>query len=185
MYELFVLAELMTGEKHGYVLQDILKNSVGLGRKISSGTLYPLLLRMMETGWIRLRMEEETKGGRTKKIYAITDAGREQFQQLMKEPLDPNMDALAETETIVRYKMVYFQYVDKEVRISCLKQYLQLLEKSQRHVLDSESYLLTHKPEPEKQRVQLLRVFDLHKRTGEVKLRWVREELARIEAEED
>lgn len=185
LYELFVLAELMTGEKHGYVLQDILKNSVGLGRKISSGTLYPLLSRMTEAGWIQLRIEEETKGGRTKKIYAITDVGRDQFQQLMKEPLDPNTDALAETETIVRFKMVYFQYVAKDVRLSCLKQYLQVLEKSQNHVLDFESYLLSHKPEPEKQRVQLLRVFDLHKQTGEVKLRWVREELARIEAEED
>ncbi|TMV49674.1 PadR family transcriptional regulator [Paenibacillus mesophilus] len=183
MYELFVLGELMTGEKHGYMLQDVLKNAVGLGRKISSGTLYPLLSRMTDDGWIKLRVEEETAGGRTRKIYEITEAGRDRFRMLMAEPLDPIPDA--ETQSTFRFKMVYFQYVDKEVRLACLKQYLHILEQSLRHVSQFESYMLLHQPEPEKQRIQLLRVFDHRKRLGEVEIEWMKEEIERVRTQQD
>lgn len=183
MYELFVLGELMTGDKHGYMLQDVLKNSVGLVRKISSGTLYPLLSRMTDAGWIHLRMEEETKGGRTRKIYGITEAGGKKFHELMGAPLES--DAGAETELTFRFKMVYFQYVTKEVRLACLEQYLQIVEKNYRYVSDFEAYLLSSKPEPQKQRVQLLRVFDHRKRLGEVDRQWIREEIERVQTQED
>ncbi|WP_328591383.1 PadR family transcriptional regulator [Brevibacillus migulae] len=183
LYELFVLGELMTGEKHGYMLQEVLKNAVGLGRKISSGTLYPLLMRMMEKGWIRLREVEETKGGRTKKIYEITHSGQDRFQQLMAEPFDMVIDA--EAQGTLRFKMVYFQYVKKEVRLACLKQYLHILEQNLEHVSQFESFLNTEKPEPEKQRVQLLRVFDFRKRLGEVELHWIKEEIERVQAQQD
>ncbi|MFD1956952.1 PadR family transcriptional regulator [Paenibacillus thailandensis] len=178
MYELFVLGELMTGEKHGYMLQDVLKNAVGTGRKISSGTLYPLLARMTENGWINLREEEETKGGRTKKIYEITRSGRERFQSLMAEPFDPPMDA--DTQNTLRFKMVYFQYVDKEVRLACLNQYLHLLEQNLKHVKQFEFHLQTFKPEPEKQRIQLLRVFEHRKLLGETEMEWIKQEIERV-----
>ncbi|RIX46570.1 PadR family transcriptional regulator [Paenibacillus nanensis] len=183
MYELFVLGELMTGEKHGYMLQDVLKNSVGMGRKISSGTLYPLLSRMTEEGWIRLRLEEETKGGRTKKIYEITEAGRIRFLQLMEKPLESSMDG--ETELIFRFKMVYFLYVDKTVRLNCLTQYLHIIEKNYRLLAGFESDLQSYKPEPERQRVQLLRALDHRKRLAEVDIAWVKEEIERVREEAD
>lgn len=183
MYELFVLGELMTGEKHGYMLQDVLKNAVGLGRKISSGTLYPLLSRMTDAGWIHLRVEEETSGGRTKKIYEITESGRERFRQLMAEPLDSIPDP--ETQSTFRFKMVYFGYVAKDVRLACLRQYLRILEQSLMHISQFESYLLWNKPEPMKQRVQLLRVFDHRKKLGETEIQWVKEEIERVETQQD
>ena len=78
LYELFVLAELMTGEKHGYVLQDILKNSVGLGRKISSGTLYPLLMRMTDQGLLEAEWREPLRPGRpARHAYRLTATGVE------------------------------------------------------------------------------------------------------------
>ncbi|MBD2867258.1 PadR family transcriptional regulator [Paenibacillus arenilitoris] len=182
MYELFVLGELMTGEKHGYMLQEVLKKAVGLGRKISSGTLYPLLSRMTENGWITLREEEETKGGRTKKIYGITASGQDRFRQLMAEPFDaPD----AEAQNTLRLKMVYFQYVDREARLACLKQYLRLLEQNLKHVSQFEADLIAYKPEPEKQRVQLLRVFDHRKRLGEVEARWIKDEIERIKERQE
>lgn len=183
MYELFVLGELMADEKHGYMLQDVLKNAVGLGRKISSGTLYPLLSRMTDGGWIHLRVEEETAGGRVRKIYEITGRGRERFRQLMAEPLDSAPDP--ETQNMFRLKMVYFQYVDKGVRLACLEQYLHILEQSFMHVSQFEAHLLWQKPEPEKQRVQLLRVFDFRKRVCEVELQWIKEEIERVKAQQD
>jgi hypothetical protein len=81
--------------------------------------------------------------------------------------------------------MVYFQYVAKEVRLACLEQYLQIAEKNYRYVSDFEAYLISSKPEPEKQRVQLLRVFDHRKRLGEVDMQWIREEMKRVQTREE
>lgn len=183
LYELFVLGELMTGEKHGYMLQDVLKNALGQGRKISSGTLYPLLSRLTEQGCIQLRAEDETPGGRMKKIYRLTAAGRGRFRELMTEPLDALPDL--ERQQLFRFKLVYFQYVDKSVRLDCLRQYARLLEQSLLQTSQRESFLRWQKPEPEAQRVQLLRVFDHRKRLGEVELQWVKDELTRVEAERE
>ncbi|WP_159883288.1 PadR family transcriptional regulator [Paenibacillus puerhi] len=183
MYELFVLGELMTGKKHGYMLQDVLKNSVGLGRKLSSGTLYPLLTRMTEQGWITLLTEEETKGGRTKKIFDITEVGRDRFLQLMKKPFDSTLEG--ETELMLQFKLVYFQYVAKEVRLSSLEQYLLILEKNFKHITDFESALATYQPEPEKQRVQLLRALDRQARLREVDIQWIKEEIERVRTQPD
>lgn len=49
MYEIFVLGELMEMDKHGYLLQERLKRFVGPIRQISSGTLYPLISRLVDT----------------------------------------------------------------------------------------------------------------------------------------
>lgn len=53
------------------------------------------------------------------------------------------------------------------------------------HVTQFEADLLWHKPEPEKQRVQLLRVLDHRKRMGEVEIRWVKDEIERVKAVPD
>ncbi|CAG7646011.1 hypothetical protein PAESOLCIP111_05078 [Paenibacillus solanacearum] len=180
MYELFVLGELMTGEKHGYMLQEILKNAAGPGRQISSGTLYPLLSRLVDSGLILLRHEEESEGGRLRKVYALTEAGRARFHELMVEPIESHADS----ERLVNFKMVYFQYVTKDVRLACLKQYLAHLQAIRTYVKNFEAQLLKHRPEPAMQRVQLLRVFDHRLHVGEADISWVTQEIKRIEGEE-
>ncbi|TDF94804.1 PadR family transcriptional regulator [Paenibacillus piri] len=180
MYELFVLGELMTGEKHGYILQEILKRTGGPGRQISSGTLYPLLSRLVESGLIHLRLEEESEGGRPRKIYEITEVGRDRFQQLMEQPLESTTD----TDRLVHFKMVYFQYVAKNVRLACLEQYLNHLQTAWTYVDKFESQLKRLKPSPDMQRIQLLRVFEHRKHVGAADMEWVSKEIERIMKEE-
>lgn len=52
--------------RHGYV--------------ISPGTLYPLLHRLEEAGLVRSR--QVTSGGRVRRMYAATDAGRAEMARL-------------------------------------------------------------------------------------------------------
>ncbi|MCC3376053.1 PadR family transcriptional regulator [Cohnella sp. REN36] len=177
MYELFVLGELRTGDKHGYMLQEVLMR-IGTARKISSGTLYPLLSRLTEEGLIHLHLEEETEGGRAKKIYTLAEAGKVRFAGLMAEPLAHGPDA----ELLLRIKMVYFRYVPKTVRIACLTQYLDYLRGQYDYVARFERQLIAAKPEPEIQRIQLLRTLDHRKHMGEADMAWVRAEIARVEA---
>lgn len=50
------------------------------GYPISSGTLYPLLHRMETAGY--LASSERLVDGRVRRVYVITDAGREALRQL-------------------------------------------------------------------------------------------------------
>lgn len=117
---------------------------------------------------------------RLRKVYALTEAGRRRFQQLMEQPLE----STPETESLFNFKMVYFGYVTKEVRLACLEQYMNHLQKMLAYVTDFEARIVSQKPEPEKQRVQLLRVFDHRKHVGLADLEWVKREIERTKKEE-
>ncbi|MEW5982553.1 MAG: PadR family transcriptional regulator [Acidobacteriota bacterium] len=46
------------------------------GYDISPGTLYPLLKRMTESGWLRCQVESGSRGPRARRYYHLTTAGR-------------------------------------------------------------------------------------------------------------
>ncbi|MEY4866563.1 MAG: hypothetical protein RLY64_817, partial [Bacteroidota bacterium] len=51
---------------------------------VVEGTLYPLLTRMKNAGWIQYRWEE-SKSGPPRKYYQITDEGINILEKLEKE----------------------------------------------------------------------------------------------------
>lgn len=179
MYDLFVLGELMVGDTHGYQLQERLKRAVGPVRQISSGTLYPLLSRLVEHGWISLRLEEQ-EGGRARKIYKLTEAGRDRFFELMASPLDYTSD----TELVFHFKMSNFPFVTKEVRLSSLEQYLNYLQHNLKYV-DSVARMISSKKMDERKRVQVLRILDHRKHVGLADAEWVTKELERMKSAEE
>ena len=70
----FILLSLATEPKHGYA---IMKEVEGLSEariRLSTGTLYGAIKRLLDQDWI-VRIEEET-AGRERKFYALTDLGR-------------------------------------------------------------------------------------------------------------
>ncbi len=74
IHELLVLSTLRDRAKHGYqIALDVEEESNGLFH-FKHGTLYPILHRLEEDGLIRGSWSRE--GGRKKKVYALTDAGR-------------------------------------------------------------------------------------------------------------
>jgi PadR family transcriptional regulator PadR len=74
IHELLVLATLRARAKHGYqIALDVEEESNGLFR-FKHGTLYPILHRLEEEGLIRGSWSRD--GGRKKKVYALTGAGR-------------------------------------------------------------------------------------------------------------
>lgn len=112
-------------------------------------------------------------------MYEVTEAGRERFQELMREPLEYNM----ETELIFLFKMAYFQHVTKDVRIACLEQYrVPSIQPGVREIR-----IRGHFPKkiPENKRIQLLRMFDYRKHLGLTAVQWVTEEIERIRAAEE
>lgn len=73
--ELLILSTLRDGSKHGYqIALDIETESNGLVR-FRHGTLYPILHRLEGATLIKGSWAKD--GGRRKKVYGLTAAGRE------------------------------------------------------------------------------------------------------------
>ena len=75
--ELLVLSTLRADAKHGYqIALDVETDSNGLFR-FKHGTLYPILHRLEGEGLIKGSWSKQ--GGRRRKVYALTGAGRRHF----------------------------------------------------------------------------------------------------------
>jgi PadR family transcriptional regulator PadR len=77
--ELLVLAALVDTPKHGYQIALELERRSGGLFSLQHGTLYPILHRLEREKRIRGSWAEE--GGRRRKVYALTEPGRRQFEQ--------------------------------------------------------------------------------------------------------
>jgi len=76
---LLILLSLADQPRHGYsILQDVERMSNGRV-KLSTGTLYGALRRLLREGWIEQFEEDESPRGR--KAYRLTSAGRRNLRQ--------------------------------------------------------------------------------------------------------
>lgn len=71
----FVLVSLMAGPMHGYGIAKRAEELSGGRVRLTAGTLYGALERLTHEGLITLD-RSEVVGGRTRRYYRITDAGR-------------------------------------------------------------------------------------------------------------
>lgn len=117
MYEILILGELLEEDKSGYVLGMILNHILGPGRKISNGTLHPILVKLVNCGDIEWIVD--TRDPRGTKMAHITEQGAAHFQELMKEPVKDN----ARRDDIYRFKIAGLQQTDKETQISVLRDF--------------------------------------------------------------
>jgi len=76
----FALLQILSDEQYGYSLQITLSE---MGLEVEQGTLYPLLRRLEQQGFLdsNWRVEE----GRPRRYYQINDSGRELLQKLVDE----------------------------------------------------------------------------------------------------
>ncbi|MCL2212582.1 MAG: PadR family transcriptional regulator [Oscillospiraceae bacterium] len=68
----------------GYDMKKEIEMGVGNFYKASYGSLYPALKKLTEQGM--LAMTEETWGGRVKKYYVATQAGKAEFMEWLAQP---------------------------------------------------------------------------------------------------
>src|SRR5260221_3669163 len=79
---LFAILRL-DGDAYGVTVRDELRRRAG--REVSLGTVYKTLLRLEAKGLLLARVGEPTaeRGGRRKKYYAITAAGRRALEHAL------------------------------------------------------------------------------------------------------
>ncbi len=79
----------------------------------SQGAIHPALVKLEKNGYITSK--EEVKNNRTKKLYRITDSGRERFSMLMRQDL--GTDKYKSTQLL---KMFFFNELTKEERLESI-----------------------------------------------------------------
>lgn len=84
--KLLLLGTLRSHEMHGYQLNEMLRQSVGLPIKLTKPNAYKLLNKMEQDGWITYR--EEREGNRpSRRVYKITEEGEIVFQEILRDSL--------------------------------------------------------------------------------------------------
>lgn len=87
MYELIILSLLMRFPLNRYQLAKVVNDKLGPYARLSNGTLYPLLTKLEEARLVMVLAgeQQETRKGHQSRLFHITEAGRQRFQQLMMD----------------------------------------------------------------------------------------------------
>lgn len=120
MYELIILSLLARWPLHGYLIAKIANDMTGPYTRISSGRLYPLLAKMEAQGLIIASDDEPEHGPRRRqRRYALTEAGRERFHELMMDTTSNPGDY----QRIFWYKVPLLDQLDLSERLFLLDHY--------------------------------------------------------------
>jgi DNA-binding PadR family transcriptional regulator len=83
-----LLGLLAEGAKHGYELKTAFDETIGERWSLNIGQVYNTLNRLTRDGYVVLQEEVEQETRPDKKIYAITEAGREELFRWLAEPVE-------------------------------------------------------------------------------------------------
>lgn len=122
MYEFIILAQLMNGPAHGYLIAKIINDMIGPFARLSYGRLYPLLAKLEENELIsaEVGMSGGKQHDRQLRIYRITDAGRMRFQLLMD---DTGLN-LGDYQYIFAYKVTAFTHISVADRLRLIDHFI-------------------------------------------------------------
>lgn len=121
MYELIILALLAQWPLHGYLIAKITNDVLGPYARLSNGRLYPLLAKLEADGLIAVAEEAPpSAGGRRSRAYALTEAGRLRFHELM---LDTTTN-LGDYQRIFWYKVPALYLLDLSERLYLLDHFI-------------------------------------------------------------
>jgi DNA-binding PadR family transcriptional regulator len=110
MNDLLVLAHLLPGPQHGYVL----KKQIGLitgQREMHNNLIYPLLRRFRKDGWITRRTAAGRRG-QTREVYALAKKGKQELLRRLGQFTNKDTGS----ENAFRLRVGMFALLDPETR---------------------------------------------------------------------
>jgi DNA-binding PadR family transcriptional regulator len=184
LYELFVLGRLMLQPMHGYKLHAILTGAMGPMRQISWGALYPLLRRLETEGLIAQDTQSDEwgdAGGRPRKAYRITEAGRLRFFALMNAPGQYHADF----HHLLTVQIANFGHISLAEQRAILENYRGYVRYVQDYVLRVQQQFVERAPIPAPHSAHVLRALAHRLHLLHADLQWVDAELAAFVPEEE
>lgn len=121
MYEFIILSLLMRSPMHGYLIAKIANDQIGPWAKISRGTLSTILGKLEEVGLTAPAAPGPSpQGRRQSRTFAITEAGRIRFYQMMHD----TSSNLSDYQRLFYLKLVFFDLIRPEERLLLWSHYL-------------------------------------------------------------
>ncbi|HWE64990.1 MAG TPA: PadR family transcriptional regulator [Chloroflexota bacterium] len=179
MYELFILGLLLERPMHGYLLHQIISVAIGPTRQMSWGALYPLIRRLEEEDLIEHDETASTAhSGHQRKIFRITELGRQRFYWLMLAPGEYNV----EYPDLFTIKLCHIRYVGPKDQLTLLRHHEGYLRFVRDYLQVNRQRVLAHPGIPDEQRPYILRAIDHRLRLNECDEQWLEGELAQVRA---
>lgn len=116
MNDIIILSLLLEGPKHGYRLKQEATMFFSQQQSLHNNTVYPLLNRFLESGWITQR-EAEGERGQTRLLYELTDRGR----AALVAKLNDFTEADAGNANVFRQRVGLFSLLDFPDRLRILE----------------------------------------------------------------
>lgn len=120
---LLLLGVLMNQSRHGYQINEFIENALCDVVSMKKPTAYALLDRLAGDGFISVQLEQQ--GNRPqRKVYTITNAGRDLFDALLRE----NLSTYDEPALPDNIGLMYLKHLPLAEVIALLKTRLQALD---------------------------------------------------------
>jgi DNA-binding PadR family transcriptional regulator len=100
----FIYEEPMSG----YDIKQIMENSVSYFFDASFGAIYPALRKMEKEGLVEKQVIQQD-GKPNRNLFAITESGKEQFQQYLNSPINPTI-----TRSDILIRIFFGRFTTKE-----------------------------------------------------------------------
>ncbi|MBW4685465.1 MAG: PadR family transcriptional regulator [Komarekiella atlantica HA4396-MV6] len=140
MLELATLGLLLREPLHGYRLKQQIELFMSGCISVNYGAIYPLLKRLEEQGAISV-LVEGADGGQTRKVYRITELGRERWK---KEMLEHPHESWVHARSRFMIKFFFFSSLESKERLKLLEHRLMVcrlrLESQEMEPLPSDPY---------------------------------------------
>lgn len=131
MLELSALGLLQREPLHGYRLKQQLELFMSSCISVNYGAIYPLLHRLEERGYIHTLTEEAGDAGTPRKIYAITEKGRDRWrEQMLAQP----QDSWVKSRARFMVKFVFFGDIEPEIRVKLIQHRLNACQMRREYV---------------------------------------------------
>jgi len=127
--DLMVLGVLLAGPAHGYQIKKRIAATFvdqypgGQYQSISDSTIYPRLSQFEKEGFVKCKLEIQTKAP-NKKIYQITENGLEQIEKLTATPVDLMGKVRSTDAQDLIVHVMFFQFITKDERRKVIKPFL-------------------------------------------------------------
>ncbi len=117
MLEYIILGFLQHKDMSGYDIKRHMGQSIAYFYDASFGSIYPMLKKMQSEGTVT--MTETAEGGKIRKEYAITEAGRVAFHQWLRQPITLNR---ARHDHLVR--IFFYRWLPREQAVSLIEGFI-------------------------------------------------------------
>jgi DNA-binding PadR family transcriptional regulator len=133
-----LLGFLMYGSMTGYELKKFFSISFSFFSGLSYGSIYPALKKMEQEGLIIMHMKVQ-EGAPNKKVYTITDAGRDAFLRALKEPFE-----FERSKHPFLTRLFFFAHLSSQERVASAATYLDSVKRVQKELEAARPEIETH-----------------------------------------